>query len=75
MRIEEDSLTPWQKLQIKAGCALFGIDSEYLIKVQKREIFELIGHGFSFESLKKMPIEERRFYFHLLVEKNQPTNQ
>jgi hypothetical protein len=46
-----------------------------LVEVQKRELFELVGYGFSLESLLKMSIEERRLHFHLLVEKNKPRDQ
>lgn len=68
----DNSLPPSQRLPNRAGSAFFGIDAEYLVKVQKKEIFALVGHGFSFESLMKMSIEERRYYFHLLMEKNSP---
>jgi len=34
-----------------------------------RETFELVGYGFSPESLKTMPIALRRYYFKLLQEK------
>lgn len=61
-----------QRLREQNGSSFFGIDGQYMTKVQKREIFELVGHGFSYESLVKMPIEERRFYYHQYVEKHMP---
>lgn len=56
----------------KAGTVFFGIDSQYLLNIQKKEIFDLVGYGFNDTTLMKMPIEERRFYYHLLVAKNNP---
>lgn len=56
----------------KAGTIFFGIDAQYLLKVQKKEIFELVGYGFTDSTLMKMSIEERRFYYHMLVAKNNP---
>lgn len=48
---------------------LFGIDNQYILQVQKKEIFCLVEFGFSYESLQKMPIAERRHYFKMLVER------
>lgn len=59
----------------KAGSAWFGIDAQYLLKVQKREIFDLVGDGWNSDTLYKMSIEERRYYYHLLIEKHAPKNQ
>ena len=42
-----------------------------MVNVAYREIFELVGHGFSSESLEKMPISLRRFYFKLYRDKLQ----
>lgn len=71
----DNSLPPSQALANRAGSAFFGIDAEYIARVQKREIFNLVEHGFSYESLIKMPLDERRYYFHLLIEKNTPQEQ
>ena len=56
----------------KAGTAFFGIDSKYLLEVQKREIFDLVSEGWNSETLYKMSIAERRFYYHKLIEKYSP---
>lgn len=55
----------------KAGSFFFGVDSEYLTKYQKREIFQLVKAGFSIERIEKMSIEERRFYYNLLLEERE----
>lgn len=34
-----------------------------------KEIFELVGHGFTPEFLEKLPIAKRRVYFHMLLDK------
>lgn len=59
----------------RAGTIFFGIDKKYMANVQKKEIFELIGYGFSHESLVAMSIEERRYYYHLLIVKNSPKEE
>lgn len=59
----------------KSGSAFFGIDAKYLIQVQKPEIFHLVEHGFDYQSLMDMSIEERRFFFHKLVEYKTPKDQ
>ena len=59
----------------KAGAAFFGIDKEYLSKVQMKEIFELVGHGFSYESLSNMSIEKRRYFYMMLVKKYEDQNK
>ena len=57
------------------------MNEEYLVNVAYKEIFSLVGHGFDYQSLRKMSIELRRYFYHLLVEekqaraKNQPTFQ
>lgn len=56
----------------KAGTIFFGIDANYIANVQMKEIFELIGYGFDYNSLKYMSVEKRRYYYHLLVIKNSP---
>lgn len=58
----------------KAGSAFFGIDSKYLVNVQKKEIYYLVGYGFDFQSLMNMSIEERRYYFHLYLEQKEQEN-
>lgn len=58
----------------KAGTIFFGITPNYLAEVQKKEIFELVGHGFDYNSLKQMSIEERRYYYHLLLKKREPND-
>lgn len=59
-----------QKNKIKDRTVdFFGIDAKYLVQVQKREIFDLVEYGFSYESLSKMSIEERRLYYHMLIDK------
>ena len=55
-----------------SGAWFFGIDMKYLVEVQKKEVFHLVEHGFSHKDLMNMPIEERRFYFHLLLKKMNP---
>lgn len=71
---DDGSLTPSQKLANKAGVSFFGIDPKYLAEIQKKEIFTLVDHGFSYESLMRMSIEERRYYYHLWVVKNTPND-
>ena len=56
----------------KAGSAFFGIDARYLVQIQKREIFDLVSEGWNSETLYKMSIEERRFYYNELVKKYAP---
>lgn len=56
----------------RAGTIFFGIDSQYLLAVQKKEIFDLVGYGFNDATLMKMSIEERRLYYHMLIAKNNP---
>lgn len=58
----------------KAGSAFFGIDGEYLTKVQMREIFYLVGHGFGYDSLQRMSLERRRHYYHLYIDKLKAEN-
>lgn len=49
----------------------FGISNEYIINVQKKEIFSLVTNGFDYSSLMKMSVAERRFYFNLLLQRAQ----
>lgn len=66
--------TPFLSGTNKAGAAFFQIDSNYLVQIQKKEFFELVGYGFSEEYLNSISIEERRYYYHLLVAKNNPNS-
>lgn len=50
---------------------LFGIDHRYMVEVSHKETFLLVGHGFDAAYLRKIPIALKRYYFHLLIEKNQ----
>jgi hypothetical protein len=42
------------------------------LNVQKREIFDLVAEGWNSETLMKMSLAERRYYYHRLVEKYAP---
>ena len=42
-----------------------------MMHVVYKEIFDLVGYGFSSESLEDMPISLRRFYFQKHQEKRQ----
>jgi hypothetical protein len=53
----------------RAGAAFFGIDAKYLVEIQKKEIDDLVAHGWNSETLYKMSVEERRFYYHLLIKR------
>lgn len=50
---------------------LFGIEHQYLMHVAYKETFNLVGYGFDYEALRKMPIALRRYYFLQWVEQKQ----
>jgi hypothetical protein len=52
--------------------SIFPVDEEYIVKVQMREIFELVNHGFTPEFLEKLPIPKRRAYFNMYIDKHTP---
>jgi hypothetical protein len=47
---------------------LLHLDKDYIFNIAKKEIFMLIGYGFSYQDLKHMPIAERRHYFSLYAD-------
>ena len=49
---------------------LFGVEDQYMMQVVYPETFNLVGYGFDYQSIMKMPIALRRHFFMMLVEKN-----
>ena len=47
---------------------LFGIEHQYLTNVAYKETFHLVGYGFDYDALRKMPIALRRHYFFAWIE-------
>lgn len=57
------------------GSNLFGVEHQYMTQVAYREMFHLVGYGFDYQSLRKMPIALRRYYYRMWVDQKTEENK